>query len=163
MTEGLIQRETNSEITPPPERVTAGGNGKRWQRSGTSIGRRGEVSDRFPDGGMTMLHISLCCCTHFLFSLSNTCKYSIFLTQGASKLFSRCSTSLPIKAFFDHSIVVLAFVAEEDTSLQYISFNFLWLKLSCVGSIWALEVYLFITAVSVSAIQTDKEMKTTDL
>ncbi|TMS02108.1 hypothetical protein E3U43_007648 [Larimichthys crocea] len=44
MTEGLIQRETNSEITPPPERVTAGGNGKRWQRSGTSIGRRGEIN-----------------------------------------------------------------------------------------------------------------------
>lgn len=44
MTEGLIQRERKREVAS--ERVTAGGNGKRRQRSGTSIGRRGEVSEQ---------------------------------------------------------------------------------------------------------------------
>lgn len=44
MTEGLIEQKRKREVTS--DRAAAGSNGKWWQRSGTSIGRRGEVSDQ---------------------------------------------------------------------------------------------------------------------
>lgn len=62
MTEGLIRRERKGEEVTS-ERVTAGGNGKRRQRSGASIGRRGEVSDQiywyWDDRDSLSLHIPL--------------------------------------------------------------------------------------------------------
>lgn len=64
MTEGLVQQERTQAATS--ERVTAAGNGKQQQRSGTSIGRRGEVSDQIYWWHCFSLFTFYLCCFLFL-------------------------------------------------------------------------------------------------
>ncbi len=83
MTEGLIQQERKRGITS--ERVTAAGNGKQQQRSGTSIRRRGEVSEQIcwywnDCVSSHSLFFFLCCCSYiFLSFFLSLCKTHIFM------------------------------------------------------------------------------------